>query len=66
MPLDPRHLPLPRPVRDQVRERFAPDSEPRGQTLEMDEIISYLSRSMDTDSSPLATIRRRAAKAGRS
>ena len=66
MPLSPDQLPLPRSVRDRVMELFAQDS-PRGAaaTAAHSDIVEYLAKSIDTDSSPLATIRRRAAKAGR-
>jgi hypothetical protein len=66
MSLDPTLLPLPRSVRDRVRELFAPEHGSGGPPLDREEVVAYLARSMDTDSSPLATIRRRAAKAGRS
>jgi hypothetical protein len=65
--LKPEHLPLPCSLRERVTERFAPDNAPlSSEALSRDELVAYLGKSKDTDNSPLATIQRRAAKAGRS
>jgi hypothetical protein len=65
--LKPEHLPLPCSLRERVTQRFAPENAPlSSEALSRDELVAYLAQSKDTDNSPLSTIQRRAAKAGRS
>jgi hypothetical protein len=66
MPLTRDHLPLPCSLRERVTRDFAPrDHALSANALDHDKLVAYLARSKDTDGSPLATIRRRAAKDGR-
>lgn len=65
MSLSPDQLPLPLSLRERVLDAYAPESSPSSDPLPRSEIVNYLGRSLDTDGSPLATIRRRAAKEGR-
>lgn len=66
MALAPDKIPFTRSLRDRIEDLFAPSSDDAGsKPLSTNDIVSYLAKSKDTDSSPLATIRRRAAKENR-
>lgn len=66
MALSPEHIPLTRSLRDRVLERFAPEQAQRnGDVLAHDDLLAYLASSKDTDTSPLATIKRQAARDNR-
>ncbi|MEM8941629.1 MAG: DUF1631 family protein, partial [Pseudomonadota bacterium] len=65
MTLSPRHLPLMKSLRERVAQNFAFDEIGSGDTLSHEELISFLARSRDTDSSVIATIRRQVAKENR-
>ncbi|MEM6302445.1 MAG: DUF1631 family protein [Pseudomonadota bacterium] len=65
MSLSPNNLPLNDSLRERVEKDFAPDYEVSGEVLSHDDIVGFLAKSKDTDGSPLATIRRRAAKINR-
>mgnify|MGYP006271498503 CR=1 FL=1 len=58
-------LPLPRPLRERVLQQFLPaDARSEPGALGTEELVRYLGSSRETDSSPLSTIRRRAARDG--
>lgn len=66
MPLPSEYIPLSSSLRSRVCNRFAPSEGPAdGEMLNRQELVGYLARSKDTDSSVLATIQRRAAKDNR-
>ncbi|MEO0436723.1 MAG: DUF1631 family protein [Pseudomonadota bacterium] len=65
MSLSPDNLPLNTSLRERVEQDFAPEQEVSGDVLSHSDIVGFLARSKDTDGSPLATIRRRAAKINR-
>ncbi|MDP5054817.1 MAG: DUF1631 domain-containing protein, partial [Congregibacter sp.] len=66
MPLSPTNIPFSHSLRDRVRDNFAPQDETVStDVLTPEQIIDFLAKSKDTDSSPLATIKRRAAKENR-
>ncbi|MEE4110880.1 MAG: DUF1631 family protein, partial [Halieaceae bacterium] len=60
------HLPFSRSLRDRVVADYDPGTPAPVDPLSRDELVSYLARSKDTDASPLATIKRRAARQNRS
>ena len=67
MALSTRHIPLSCSLRERVTEEFAPENPSlSADTLSTSDLVTFLGKSKDTDSSPLATIRRRAAKQNRS
>ena len=63
MSLSPEHIPLTRSLRNCVVERFAPEQAQRDEeALTHENLLAYLAASKDTDTSPLATIKREAAR----
>lgn len=63
MSLSPEHIPLTRSLRSCVVERFAPEQAQRDEeALSHENLLAYLAASKDTDTSPLATIKREAAR----
>ena len=63
MSLSPEHIPLTRSLRNCVVERFAPEQAQRDEeALSHENLLAYLAASKDTDTSPLATIKREAAR----
>lgn len=67
MALSTQHIPLPCSLRERVSEEFAPENPSlSADTLSTSDLVAFLGKSKDTDNSPLATIRRRAAKQNRS
>ncbi|WP_439105486.1 DUF1631 family protein [Congregibacter sp.] len=65
MSLSLEHIPLPCSLKDKVQEIFAPQNAAlSANVLPREKLIAFLAKSKDTDSSPLATIKRRAAKQG--
>ncbi|MEM9317271.1 MAG: DUF1631 family protein, partial [Pseudomonadota bacterium] len=65
MSLSPRQLPFTRSLLDMVVAEFGADAPAASSPLDKEELIRFLGRSKDTDASPLATIKRRAAKQNR-
>jgi len=59
------HIPFSRSLRDRVLEVYDPGTAAPDDPLSHDELVAFLARSKDTDTSPLATIKRRAAKENR-
>lgn len=63
MSLSPEHIPLTHSLRNCVVERFAPEQAQRDEeALTHENLLAYLAASKDTDTSPLATIKREAAR----
>ena len=63
MSLSPEHIPLTHSLRSCVVERFAPEQAQRDEeALTHENLLAYLAASKDTDTSPLATIKREAAR----
>ncbi|WOJ92032.1 DUF1631 family protein [Congregibacter variabilis] len=66
MPLSPDHIPLPCSLKEKVTAELSPqDVALSTDSLSRETVIGYLAKSKDTDNSPLATIKRRAAKENR-
>lgn len=66
MGLPRKHIPFSRSLRARVLEEFAPEGATPENPPGHDELVAFLARSRDTDSSPLATIKRHAARQNRS
>lgn len=66
MPLSPDHIPFPCSLKQKVTAELAPqDAALSTDSLSRETLVGFLAKSKDTDSSPLATIKRRAAKENR-